>query len=165
MATASAAPSPSPPLDAQSLYTSFKTCKVVKSGESVGEDWSISRCAGLGGYDLFLSYDDARDDLTLLHKGSPPTELGLFGLSGGGFSSLGDTAEWRGNGSGIGFAPTALIVRHVVSENSDKAERQTSKLLVVDLAQRCVVGQVRPQAGQNEAARAIADGPRRKCLR
>ena len=148
-----------------SRYTSLKNCKPVKSGESLGEDWSVSRCAGLGGYDLLLNYGDARDDLALLHNGSPAVELGLIGLSGGGFSSLADTAEWRGLGSGAAFAPAALIVRYLISEDPGNAERQTAYLFVVDLAQRCVVAQVRPQAGQNEAARAIADAPPRKCLR
>ena len=148
-----------------SRYTSFRHCKLVKSGERLGEDWSVSRCAGIGGYDLELDYSDARDDLALLHNGSPAVELGLVELSGGGFSSLADTAEWRGEGSDAGFAPTALIVRHLVSENSDNAGRQTAVLMVIDLRQRCVTDQVRPQPGQNEAARTIADGPRRACLR
>ncbi|MGB7654108.1 MAG: hypothetical protein WBL74_01375 [Novosphingobium sp.] len=148
-----------------SRYTSFKDCKPVKSGESLGEDWSVSRCAGLGGYDLLLNYGDARDDLALLHKGSPAVELGLIGLSGGGFSSLADKAEWRGLGSGAVFAPTALIVRDLISEDPGNAERQTAVLMVIDLRQHCVTAKVRPQAGQNEAARAIADAPSRKCLR
>ena len=61
--------------------------------------------------------------------------------------------------------PAALILRNAVSEDPEDSSRVTASLLVVDLAQGCVVAQVRPQAGQNEAARLIADGPKRACLK
>lgn len=145
-----------------SRYTSFKDCKLVKSGE--GEDWSISRCKGVAGYDLEIDYGDARDELVLKVPGKPSAAMGLFELGNGGFNALGDTAEWRGPAADE-FEPQALIVRNNISEDPSNSSKQTSVLLVIDLRQGCVVGQVRPRVGQNEAARTIADGPQRPCLR
>lgn len=146
-----------------SQYTSLGDCKVVELRED--EDWSVSRCTGPGGYGLFVDYGDARDDLRLIKPGTQPVELGLLALSNGGFNSLGDAVEWRGSGAGEAFKPAALIVRNNAVENPERPERPTALLVVIDLAQGCVVAQVRPRSGQNEAARAIADGPRQPCLK
>lgn len=145
-----------------SRYTSLESCKVTESGN--GEDWSVSRCEGTGGYGLVLNYGDARDDLQLVRPGKEPADIGLASLSGGGFNALGETVEWRGTSEGTRFTPTSLIVRNKVSEDPDDSARQTAILTVIDLERSCVVAQVRPQAGQNEKARAIADGPRQACL-
>jgi hypothetical protein len=146
----------------QSRYTSLKDCKVIEDGG--GEDWSVSRCAGLGGYSLMVNYGDARDDLELHLAGKQPVLLGLTYLAGGGFNALGDTIEWRGTGAGAKFAPTAMILRNSAVQDPEHPERPTALLAVVDLKQACVVAQVNPQARQNEAARTIADGPRQRCL-
>ncbi|MFM5950378.1 MAG: hypothetical protein ACKOPM_14335 [Novosphingobium sp.] len=146
-----------------SRYTSLKDCKLVDSQE--GEDWSVSRCPGLGGYALVLNYGDARDDLALRKAGRKDLELGLPNLAGGGFNTLGDTIEWRGSAAGGGFVPVALIVRNSAVRGPEQPEQPTSLLVVVDLAQSCVVAQVKPGASQNERARAMADGPRQPCLR
>lgn len=148
---------------AVSRYTALKDCTVVDQRED--EDWSISRCAGPGGYGLFVDYGDARDDLRLLRAGAKPVELGLIALGGGGFNTLADTIEWRGPGREGAFTPTALIVRNQVVKNPEQPERQSAVLVVIDLEQGCAVAQVEAQSGQNEAARAIADGPKRPCLK
>lgn len=145
-----------------SRYTSFKSCTLVEEGD--GEDWSVSRCEGMGGFDLQIDYGDARDDLVLLRGGRKPAKLGLIALGTGGFNTLADTAEWRGTEGPAGFKPARLIVRNNVSEDPVNAEKVTSILMVIDLEQACVIAQVRPKAGQNEAARSIADGPPRPCL-
>lgn len=145
-----------------SRYTSLKDCKVVDDGG--GEDWSVSRCEGLGGFTVVINYGDARDDLELQYPQRQPVALGLPYLAGGGFNTLGDTVEWRGSGAGTAFAPTALIVRNSTVQNPERPDRPTALLAVIDLKQECVVAQVRPGPGQNEQARAIADGPVRKCL-
>jgi hypothetical protein len=146
-----------------SRYTSLKDCKVVELREE--EDWSVSRCAGPGGYGLMVDYGDARDDLRLIRPGGKTVELGLLQLSGGGFNALGDTVEWRGSGEGAAFAPTALIVRNNAVESPERPEQPTPFLVVIDLAQSCVVAQVRPTSGQNEQARKLADGPKQPCLK
>lgn len=145
-----------------SRYTTLKSCQVIDSRKD--EDWSVSRCAGPAGYTLYLDYGDARDDLRIQRAGTEPVAIGLIALGSGGFNTLGDTVEWRGTGSGDGFAPAALIVRNSLVEDPERPDRPTGILLVIDLARNCAVAQVRPQAGQNEAARAIADGPQRPCL-
>jgi hypothetical protein len=76
-----------PAKTAVSQYTSLKDCKVTELREDEG--WSVSRCAGPGGYDLFVDYDDARDDLRLKRPGGKPIELGLLQLNGGGASADG----------------------------------------------------------------------------
>lgn len=145
-----------------SRYTSLKDCKLVDSQE--GEDWSVSRCPGLGGYALVLNYGDARDDLALRKAGRKDLVLGLPNLAGGGFNTLGDTIEWRGSAAGGGFVPVALIVRNSAVRGPEQPEQPTSLLVVIDLAQGCAVAQVKPGTGQNERARAVADGPRQSCL-
>ncbi len=146
-----------------SRYTSFKDCKLIEEGQ--GEDWSISRCRGLGGIGIKINYGDARDDLEIERPGKPPVELKLPYLAGGGFNALGDTAEWRGKGHGAGFVPTALIVRNTTADDPENPAKHTSLLVVVDLAQGCVLAQVQPGPGQNEKARAIADRPGQPCFK
>jgi hypothetical protein len=158
----SAAPSPAPVAGRVSHYTSLKDCKVVETG--AGEDWSVSRCEGRGGIALKVLYDDARDDIQLLRPGQKAMDLALTSLAGGGFNTLDDTVEWRGTGEGGAFKPAALILRNSVVESPERPEQLTALLVVVDLTKGCVVAQVRPKAGQNEAARTIADGPPQPCL-
>lgn len=144
-----------------SRYTSLKDCKLVEL--KVDEDWSVSRCPGLGGYTLVLNYGDARESLTLLKNGKTHAELRLWLRGGGGFNAIGQTVEWRGAGAGAGFVPHFLILRNIVYRNPEQPERKAELLEVFDLAQKCSVASIEPQPGQNEAARAIADGLPRTC--
>lgn len=159
--SAAAEPGAGTALARASRYSNIKTCTVVELNED--EDWSVSRCPGEAGYTVMLNYGDARDNLELRRAGTKPVALNLSGLAGGGFNTVGETLEWRGAGDDAAFAPTALIVRNNAVQDPEQPERPTSLLVVVDLVQGCVVAQVKPQAKQNEAARAIADGPRRPC--
>ncbi len=158
--SAEATPSASEAVGRVSTYTSLKDCEVVDSNE--GEDWSVSRCSGPGGWGLQIDYGDARDDAQLLPKGKAARPLNLGALTGGAFNGLGDAVEWRGASAD---KPAAMILRNSVSEDAEDSSRVTASLLVVDLTQGCVVAQVRPQAGQNEAARKLADGPRLSCVK
>lgn len=145
-----------------SRYTTLKDCKVVDDGG--GEDWSVSRCEGLGDYALQVNYFDARDSLSLIRGGKVTAELKLWLRGGGGFNSIGDTVEWRGSGDGGRFVPTALIVRNHVFRDPEQPDRSTGVLEVIDLARGCLIASLAPKPGQNEAARAIADGPEKPCL-
>ncbi len=156
-------PATAPASGPVSRYTSLKDCKLEELRED--EDWSVSRCAGPGGFTLMVDYGDARDDLRVVRPGGKPIELGLLQLNGGGFNSLGDAVEWRGTGAGAAFKPTALIVRNNAVESPERPEQPTGFLVVIDLAQACAMAQIRPSAGQNEAARRIADGPKQPCLK
>lgn len=146
-----------------SQYTRLGQCKLVETGKD--EDWSDSSCQGPGGYRLILAYGDARDDLQVVRPGQKPAELGLPYLAGGGFNTLGDTVEWRGTGEGAGFRPTALIVRNSTVQDPERPEHPTALLVVIDLARACAIAQVKPGPGQNEQARALADGARQPCLK
>lgn len=145
-----------------SRYTALAACRVVE--QRPDEDWSTARCPGLGGWALRLDYADARDDLALVRGGAKPVPLGLAGLGTGGFNSLGDTVEWRGRQDASGFVPDALIVRNRVVIDPQDASRTRDTLVVIALGRGCVVGQVPPQPGQNDAARQIADAPGQPCL-
>lgn len=151
-----------------SRYTSLKDCKVVRSGEEADEDWSESVCDGPDRWRLKVNYGDAREGLELIGPGpkrvtseTVTTELIAPGV---GFNAFGEKVEWRGPGAGDAFEPAALIVRNSVTIDPETG-RQESLLLVADLTQRCIVARVQPGAAQNDEARAIADGPRRACLK
>lgn len=163
MTTPVVSPSAPSPSQRVSRYTRLDDCKVVKTQED--EDWAVLRCEAQGGIGLTLNYYDARDDLELVRPGRPPVQIGIPNLAGGGFNKLGDTVEWCGTVEGGAFRPDALIVRNNAIENSERPERSTSFLTVIDIAQGCAVAQVRPGSGQNERARKIADWPGRPCLR
>jgi hypothetical protein len=145
-----------------SRYTSLKDCKVTESNDE--EDWAISACPGIGGWKLQRDYGDAREYLRLAreHGSAKPKQIAM-GYSG--FNNLGETIEWRGSGEGHDFAPKALILRNFVSEDPEHSERTTALLMVIDLEQGCIIGEVRPGPGQNEAARAISDAPQRSCTK
>lgn len=157
-----AAPVPTDAAARVSLYTSLRACRVVE--QRPDEDWSTSRCPGLGGWALRLDYADARDDLALVRGTAKPVTLGLAGLGPGGFNSLGDTVEWRGRQDASRFVPDAVIVRNRVVIDPKDANRTSDSLVVIALERGCIVGQVPPQPGQNDAARQIADATGQACL-
>lgn len=160
-AASSASPSAAASDGPASRYTSLKNCTVVDDGG--GEDWSVSRCPGLGGYDLVINYGDARDSLAIVKNGKEIAEWNLWLRAGGGFNSVGETAEWRGVLKGTTFTPRALIVRNIANRDPERPERTTELLEVFDLVQACPVASIEPRANQNAEARAIADGPARAC--
>src|SRR5215212_6538330 len=74
-----------------SVYSSLSGCKLVKTGR----DWSVSACRGVGGYNLQLEYDDARESITVYGPNRQQHPLNLWQVISGGFSSVGQKAEWR----------------------------------------------------------------------
>jgi hypothetical protein len=75
--------------------------------------------------------------------------------SGGGFSSLGPTIDWRGD---AGQPPRTMTVRFNVNEDPDPKVAARSYLVVIRLAApACPVAAVPPGSGQSDRARAIAD--------
>jgi hypothetical protein len=109
---------------------------------------------------------DLRQNVVIELPGRGERSLALAETTGsGGFSSIGETIEWRGRGAGRAFRPDALILRYIVVENAEQPERPASYLLTVSLANRrpCVTAKIAPGPGQNERARAIADAAAR-CL-
>jgi len=138
-------------------YTRLDDCKLVRSApEEAG--FRQSECAGQGGWRLLLTQADLRDDLTLLALDGGRHDLGLPAIAGGGFSSLGDSAEWRGTVQDGGFVPDRLILRQSVMEGADAQAAETSYLVVVRLSDTpCVLVRILPGPGQNDRARDAAD--------
>jgi hypothetical protein len=142
----------------QSRYTDLRECRVMESQEDEG-GYSRSSCAGLGGYKLEVIDADARENIIVITPKGQKHSLQLPGRLGGGFSSLGDTIEWRGRIEGESLRPTAMIARYKVVEDPNQPERPTSYLLAISLSGTpCLTAEVAPGPNQNERARAAADG-------
>lgn len=113
-------------------------------------------CAGPGTFTLRISDSDARQRMALIGPSGEAVDLPLNRIGGGGFSSFGEIAEWRGP-AGTPFAPDSLIVRFDVAEQPHPAP-ETSYLLVARLGrERCLIAVVPPGPDQNDSARARAD--------
>ena len=139
----------------RSVYTSLgeKNCKTLKSNPDEGGSY-LGECRGTAGYKLQLLEGDLRQSLNLLGPGGDKTELNLWNISGG-FSSLGENAEWRLKGK----KPIALIVRFNVSENPENSSMITSYLVVIKLVKgsACITDAVKPTRSHNADARRAAD--------
>ena len=114
-------------------YTSIAECAVVRE-EREEMPFVETLCPGPAGWALRVTDSDARQNVIVVAPGGREASLELSRIGGGGFSSLGETAEWRGP-AGPDFAPDSLIVRYRVAENPHP-EPETAYLLVVDLAPR-----------------------------
>jgi hypothetical protein len=144
---------------ATSVYSSLSGCKLIKTGH----DWSVSACRGVGGYNLQLEYDDARESITVYS----PDPLNLWQVVSNGFSSVGQKAEWRVTTKNGKQVPQALIVRFNASENPEDSSKVTSYLVVAKITpdQICVTDKIAPSATANEEARKAADASASKqCL-
>lgn len=122
-------------------------------------DWD-RRCKGASGYQLEWSSGDLREDLKII-RGGKETDLEIPAkVANGAFAALGKTLEWRGP---KGKAPDVLVTRVHVANAEGKSD--SGRLAIIRLgAQPCIVAVVPPQAGQNDKARAIADGKFPACL-
>ena len=138
-------------------HTSLAGCEVVRE-EREEMPFVETLCPGPAGWALRVTDSDARQNLVVVAPGGREASLELSRIGGGGFSSLGETAEWRGP-AGPDFAPDSLIVRYRVAAKAPP-EPETASLLANDLTPRpCVVARVAPGPAQNEVARARADDP------
>ncbi|HEX8843115.1 MAG TPA: hypothetical protein VF791_00515 [Pyrinomonadaceae bacterium] len=149
-----------------SVYSSLSGCKLVKKGPN-GEDWSISACKGYGGYGLSLEYGDARESITVITPRGKKYPLNLWQVISGGFSSVGQKAEWRVTRKGGKMVPIALIVRFIASENPEDSSKTTSYLAVAKITptEICVTDKIAPGPTANEDARNAADAAAGKqCL-
>ena len=150
--------------DAQntSVYTDLtdKKCKTLESNPDEGASY-LGECPGVGGYKLQLVEGDLRQSVNVIDPKGKKTELNLWNISGG-FSSLGEQAEWRMKGK----IPVALIMRFNVSEAPEDSSRITSYLVVVKLTKEavCVTDALKPTRSHNYEARRAADrSATRKC--
>lgn len=129
--------------------------------ETVAEtgDWSRS-CKGVDDIELKWSSGDLREDLAIV-RGDSEAQLQIpVKVANGAFDSIAKTIEWRGP---VGKAADVMVVR--VGVANDQGENDGGHLTVVRVSGTpCIVAIVRPQSGQSEKARKIADGKLPACL-
>lgn len=139
----------------RSTYTSLAAtkCKTVDVNKGMQGNYS-GRCAGVGGYQVDVYLDDERNSIGVVLPSKKVIGLDFWHHFGG-FSELGETAEWRMKGK----EPVALIVRLKVSDRGD-GKPPTSYLIVSKLnaTDACVTDIVKPGKGQNAKAQSLADG-------
>ncbi|HLM68314.1 MAG TPA: hypothetical protein VK358_12335, partial [Longimicrobium sp.] len=164
-ASAAAAPSGPAAQEIRSVHTSVKAddCKTI-SVEEEGSGGSIQRCPGTAGYTLLALDGDARMSITVVDPAGREHPLEYWTTVTGGFSSLGDRAEWRVRGEGASAVPVALIVPLRVNEHPDDPERLTPYRVVarVTPAEACVTHRLSgdtPDAEVRRLADASASAP------
>ena len=139
----------------KSIYTSLaaKKCKTLDVDRGMPGNYS-TRCAGVAGYQLDVYLDDERNSVGVVLPSKKVIALDLWNHFGG-FSELGELAEWRMKGK----QPVALIVRLKVSDRGE-GKPPTSYLIVskINNNDACVTDIVKPGKSQNAQARRLADG-------
>jgi hypothetical protein len=146
-----------------SVYSSLYKCKLV----TTGHDYSTSACVGVGGYNLRLEYDDARESITVISPNGRKHPLNFWEVLGTGFSSVGQKAEWRVTKRNGKLVPIGLIVRYNVTENAADSTKDTSYLAVAKITPQkiCLTDKIPPGSTANEDARRAADSSADKpCL-
>ena len=85
----------------------------------------------------------------------------------GGFSAVGEKAEWRVEKTATKKRPIALIVRFNVSEDPENPEKTTSYLVVSKITanETCVTDVVKPSSNANQQARMLADSAATKACK
>lgn len=157
-------PAAQPPSGNVSQFTTdgLEKCKLVEKNEEEGSYYR-HLCPGIAGFSYEVVESDLRQSLVIIAPDGTRSDVSPGQATGsGGFSSLGPTFDWRGP---AGAPPRTVTVRFIVNEDPEPNVPPRSYLVVIRLAApACAVGVVPPGAGQNERARAIADGKSLKCL-
>src|SRR3954453_19782285 len=148
------------PKKPDSVYTNLSgnSCASVRPNAESGS--RAEECPGIGGYKLHVLNDDNRSSITVISPDTKAFPLEYWNVVAGGFSSLGDRAEWRVLRGGGQVTPVALIVRVNYTDQSNPAgPRKRSVLAVAKLTpgQICVVRTISNGASGNEEARRVAD--------
>jgi hypothetical protein len=131
-------------------------CTTVSLDEEAGG--STQRCPGTAGYTLLALDGDARASITVVTPAGTEQPLEFWTNVTGGFSSLGEEAEWRVREDGASAVPVALIVELRANEHPDDPERLTVYRVVtrVSAAESCVTHRL-PGATPDAEARRLAD--------
>ena len=151
----------------QSVYTDFKSCKTIERDDA-SAGYELDQCEGVGGYKLLLESGDDRQNITVVKPDGSKHDL-LFGqIGGGGFSGVGEKAEWRVKRQNGHLVPVALIVRFNVSTDPSDSTKITSYLTITKITPQevCRVGEIEPSPAANEEARRAADNAAAKpCIK
>lgn len=128
---------------------------------SVDEESASSeqRCPGTAGYTLLALDGDARMSITVRDPAGREHPLDFWTTITGGFSSLGEEAEWRVRGAGTSAVPIALIVTLHANEHPDDPERLTPYRVIAKITstEACVTHRL-PGGTPDAEARRLADG-------
>jgi hypothetical protein len=142
----------------RAVRTSLKDtdCETVSVDEEAGG--STQRCPGTAGYRLLALDGDARMSITVVDPSGGEHPLEFWTSVTGGFSSLGDEAEWRVRGAGASAVPVALIVPLKANEDPEDPERVTAYRVVAKVtpAETCVTHRL-PAATSDAETRRLAD--------
>lgn len=143
----------------RAVRTSLKEtdCETV-SVEEEGSGGSIQRCPGTAGYRLMALDGDARMSITVVDPSGSEHPLDFWTSVTGGFSSLGDEAEWRVRGTGASAVPVALIVPLKAHEDPENSENITAYRVVAKVtpAETCVTHRL-PATTPDAETRRLAD--------
>ncbi|HEX6909551.1 MAG TPA: hypothetical protein VF142_04130 [Longimicrobium sp.] len=144
--------------EVRSVRTSLREadCTTVSVDEEAGG--STQRWPGTAGFALMALDGDARMSITVLDPSGREHPLEFWTSVTGGFSSLGDEAEWRVRGEGASAVPLALIVLLKAHEHPDDPERLTPYRVVAKItpAETCVTHRV-PASTPDAEVRRLAD--------
>jgi hypothetical protein len=158
--SASAAPVAAEPVgqEIRSVRTTLKSddCTTVSVDEEAGG--STQRCPGTAGYTLLALDGDARMSITVVAPDGTERPLEFWTTITGGFTSLGDEAEWRVRGAGAAAVPVALIVPLRANEHPDDPERLTPYRVIAKVTptEACVTHRL-PGATPDAEVRRLAD--------
>lgn len=137
-------------------YTRIEDCPLLESNPEEGGYFRYE-CPGEGGYKVQVIESDLRQTAEVIAPNGQGTALELSSVTGGGFSTLGKTLEWRGVEREGAFTPDALILRHEVVTDPE-GQDTTSYLVAVKLAAKpCITARIAPGPEQNAKAREAAD--------
>jgi hypothetical protein len=142
----------------QSIYTSTKTedCKTIEQSDE-GAGYYRGQCPGVGGFKLEVVEGDIRQSINLIAPDGTSSELDFWSSVSGGFSAVGEKAEWRVSGKGKKAKPYALIIRY--NAQNAATEKNESFLVIVKITGNtaCISDIIKPTANQNVKARQAAD--------
>jgi hypothetical protein len=150
----------------RSVYTSLgaKQCRTITT-ETTGEGDYEGRCPGVAGYSLTLLEGDLRQNILVVDPKGTKHSLELWDVFSGGFSSVGQKAEWRMASKNGRLSPVALIIRYNISQEDPAIKISYLAVAKITPTEICVTDKISPGANANDEARRAADSSATKpCL-
>ena len=142
----------------RSVYTTLRgdKCKTLKEEGS----YTLLECPGVAGYKLHVDAVDLTEGLTVVKPDGSEHEINV-GQVGGGYASVGPTAEWRVRREKGKLIPIALIVRVSVDTYADsgRGRKEVAYLTVSKITPEkiCMTQSIRADRSANTKARRLAD--------
>lgn len=121
---------------------------------------SITRCAGVGGFQLLVASDDERMSVSVVDPSKKEHPLNYWEVVTPAMATLDDTAEWRVVKGRKGIVPVALIVGVKSLDQSDPDRPKKIPLIAIAKItdrETCVVAVIPNCKKATEKARKEAD--------